>query len=376
MAMGSYRGRRNKDHGGAAEVPAASSPGDPARVRRRAAETPGSKPPGDQGTGSRVPVRDVVLVMVGVAVVVVALLSSYSIAIGKPGARHLPVAVVAPPTVLGKLDASPLLKVDPVPDLARARAMVEDRAAYGAIVLPRTGAGTLVVASGGGHAVETILVQLGQQVGRTGRTTLRTVDVAPTSPNDPNGTVEFYCIAFLLLGSAIGATVLGRVVGPVHGVRGPRGAPARLGLVVVYAALLSGAVTFFADVVLGDLVGHFGILFLTLWLYSAAVCLAITGLSARIGLGAIVLILVLICLGNPSSGGPVPRPLLNGFYSGLNPVMPQGAVLSALRAVQYFGGWGIGEGLICLAIWAAAGLTLLATAALGSPKAGHRAEAR
>jgi hypothetical protein len=67
MAMGAYRGRRNKDHGGAAEVPAASSSGDPARVRREAAETHGSKAPEDQGPGSRIPVRKVVLVMVGVA---------------------------------------------------------------------------------------------------------------------------------------------------------------------------------------------------------------------------------------------------------------------------------------------------------------------
>jgi hypothetical protein len=294
MAMNAYRGRRNKAHGGAAD-----------------------------GTAASAPFRNVVLVMVGVAVVVVAFVSSYSIAIGKASARHLPVAVTAPPAVLGKLDASPLFKVDPVPNLARARAMVEDRSAYGALVLPQRGAGTLLVANGGGHAVEAILVQLGQQAARSGRTTtLRTVDVAPTSPNDPNGTVEFYCVAFLMLGSAIGATILGRVMGPVHGVRGPGGAPARLGLVAAYA----------------------------------------------------VLVLVLICLGNPSSGGPVPRPLLNGFYSGLNPVMPQGAALSALRAVQYFGGWGAGEGLLCLAIWAAAGLVLLGAAALRSPKAGPQPE--
>jgi hypothetical protein len=365
MAMSACRGCQNKAYGGTAE----GSPVDPARARRDTAGTAAGKPPHDQGPGSRIPVRKVVLVMVGVALVVVALVSSYSIALGKPGARHLPVAVTAPPAVLGKLGASPLFKVDPVPDLAGARAMVEDRAAYGALVLPRRGAGTLLVANGGGHAVETILVQLGQQMARTARTTLKTVDVAPTSPNNPNGTVEFYCVAFLMLGSAIGATVLGRVVGPVHGVRH---VPARLGLVVVYAAWLSILVTIFADIALGDLVGHFGILFLTLWLYSAAVCLAITGLSALAGLAAIVLILVLICLGNPSSGGPVPRPLLNSFYSGLNPVMPQGAELSALRGILYFGGSGVGEGLLCLAIWAAAGLVLLVAAALRSPQAGPR----
>ena len=108
---------------------------------------------------------------------------------------------------------------------------------------------------------------------------------------------------------------------------------------------------------LGDLVGHFGFLFLTLWLFVMAVCLAVTGLSALAGpLASIVLVLVLIILGNPSSGGPVPRPLLNGFYSGLNPVMPQGAALSALRGVQYFGDRGIDLGLLCLLIWALAGL--------------------
>jgi hypothetical protein len=70
-------------------------------------------------------------------------------------------------------------------------------------------------------------------------------------------------------------------------------------------------------------------------------------------------------LGNPSSGGPVPRPLLNGFYSGLNPVMPQGAALSVLRGVQYFGDRGTDLGLLCLLIWALAGLGFLGATAFG-----------
>ena len=296
------------------------------------------------------------LAVLGLTVVVAAFLASYASALGNPGPRHVPVAVSAPPAVLRELGASPQLRVYSVPGPAQARTMVEDRAAYGALVLPRTGPATVLVANGGGHSVEAILVPIGQRLARTEGTTLTTVDVAPTSPNDPNGTVEFYCIAFLFLGASIGATVLGRVAGPV---RGPRGALARLGLVVAYAALLSVVVTFFADVALGDLVGHFGLLFLTLWLYVAAVCLAITGLLALLGRGPILLILVLIALGNPSSGGPVPRPLLNGFYSGLNPVLPQGAALSALRGVQYFGDQGIDLGLLCLLIWALAGLGLL-----------------
>jgi hypothetical protein len=350
---------RHEAQGDAPEVPVASAPVDPALVPRDAAETRANGPLEEKGPGSRRPVRRVMLAMVGLTMVVLAFFSSYAAALGNPSPRHVPVAVTAPPAVLDKLAASPQLRVYPVPGLARARAMVQDRAAYGALALPRTGPTTLLVANGGGHAVATVLMQLGQQLARARGTTLNTVDVAPTSPNDPNGTVEFYVIVFLTLGGSIGATVLSRVAGPV---RGLRGALVRLGLVLVYAGLLSVVVTFFADIVFGDLVGHFALLFLTLWLSVAAVCLAVTGLSALVGLASIVLVLVLIILGNPSSGGPVPRPLLSGFYSGLNPVMPQGAALSALRGVQYFGDSGIDLGLLCLLIWGLAGLVLLGAA--------------
>ena len=352
---------RHKAHNGTDGPPGACVPRDPALIPSDAAGTAAGEPLKESRQGPRTPVRTVLLVMLGLTVVVLAILSSYASALGNPSPRHVPVAVTAPAPVLRQLAASPQLRVYPAPDPARARTLVEDRTAYGALVLPPTGPATLLVANGGGHAVETVLVQLGQQLARTRGTTLTTVDLAPTSPNDPNGTVEFYCIAFLFLGGAIGATVLGRVAGPV---RGPRGALARAGLVVVYAACLSVVVTVFADIVFGDLVGHFWFLFLTLWLFVAAVCLAVTGFSALAGPASIVLVLVLIILGTPSSGGPVPRPLLNGYYSGLNPVLPQGAALSALRGVQYFGDRGIGLALLCLLIWVVAGLALLGAAAV------------
>ena len=67
------------------------------------------------------------------------------------------------------------------------------------------------------------------------------------------------------------------------------------------SALLSVAVTCFADIVFGTLVGHWEPLFLALWLYVAAVCLTVRGVAALVGLPpSIVLILLLIALGNPS----------------------------------------------------------------------------
>ena len=225
--------------------------------------------------------RKVLLAMIGLTAVIVAVFCSYSSAFGKPAAHHIPVAVAASPAVLATLETSPALRVYQVRDLAVARSMVEDRAVYGGLVIARSGQATLVVANGGGHAVETALVQLGQQAAGTA---LNTVDVARTSPGDPNGLVEFYCVVFLGIGAAVGATILARTLGPVPHLRG---ALKRLGLLMMHTALLSAAITLFTDVVYGALAGHFWFLFLTLWLYVVAVCLAITGVAELVGTASI-----------------------------------------------------------------------------------------
>jgi hypothetical protein len=317
------------------------------------------------------PARGAIVTMLGLTVVIVAFFASYASAFGKPVAHHVPVAVAAPPAVLGELRASPALRVQPVAGIAQARAMVADRGAYGALVLPRTGPATLLVAGGAGHPVAAVLTQFGQQLAGRRGIPLHTQDIAPLSPNDPNGSVEFYCVVFLGIGGAVGATALRRVLGPARHVTG---ALRRLMAVAAYAGLLAICVAVFTDLVYGALAGHFWPLFLTLWLFASVVCLALTGLAEGLGsLGALVGIATLILFGNTSSGGAVPRPLLDGFYAALSPVLPQGAALSAIRGVQYFGDRGMGEGLLCLAIWAVAGLALLGLGAVrhaGGPAAG------
>jgi hypothetical protein len=323
----------------------------------------GVSPPDKSGQQRQL--RMLLLVVAGLTLVVLAFFSSYASALGNPTPRHIPVAVAASRAAVTKLEASPVLSVHRVADLGRGGQLVQDRAVDGALAYAGAGPVTLLVAGGGGHQVAIILMQLGQQLARARGGALITRDVAPTSPNDPTGTVEFYCLVFLFLGAAIGSSALGRILGPVR--RLPD-ALRRLGWALVYAGLLSLVITFFADVVFGALIGHFWILFLTLWLYASAVCLAVSGVATQAGMAAsTVLILVIVGLGNPSSGGPLPRPLLNSFYSGLNPVMPQGAAMSALRGVQYFGDHGIALGVLCLMAWAMAGLALLVAKGLGWP---------
>lgn len=120
----------------------------------------------------------------------------------------------------------------------------------------------------------------------------------------------------------------------------------------------------------GALTGHAGWLFLALWAYTLAVTLAASGVSALLGPAAgVLLTLLFTLLGNPSAGGAVGRPLLNPFFSALNPVFPHGGGLSIIRGLQYFHGHGVGAGVRCLLIWGVAGTLLLLVAAVRGQRA-------
>ncbi|EIV96180.1 hypothetical protein [Frankia sp. QA3] len=336
--------------------------GTPAPAQRHAAaETIAGGPLQEEGPGSLEPLRNGLIASLALIAVVMILMCSYASAFGKVSPHDISFAVAAPQAVADQLDASPALDVRQVDDLAAARRAVEHRDVYGALAFTNADSATLLVASGGSRSVQTALVQVGQRFAAASGTTLTVTDLAPTSSGNPSGTIEFYAIVFLAIGSALGATVLGRVLGTVRNLRHMGW---RVGFLMFFTGLLSLAATVFVDGVYGALAGHPVPLFGVLWGYTTAICLACTGVASRFGtLASIVLTLTLTILGNPSAGGPVGRPLLNDFYAALTPYFPHGGGLSVLRGVQYFDGRGIASGVVCLVVWAGVGLLLLAGAA-------------
>jgi hypothetical protein len=257
------------------------------------------------------------------------------------------------------LDASSALSVRPASDAAAAAAMVRDRKVYGAFVFAGSSTVTLLVANGGGHSADAALTAIATGLTQSSGATLQVHDLAPTSPNDPNGTVEFYCIVFLAIGAALGSTVLSRLLGTVrtfsHLAR-------RLATLLGYSAALAFSITFLADIVYGALVGHFGLLFLSLWAYTFSIAVAAAGVNALFGtIAGVALTLTLTILGNTSAAGAVSRPLLNPFFRALTPYFPHGAGMSIVRGVQYFDGHGITEAIWCLAVWTACGLAFFIT---------------
>lgn len=317
----------------------------------------------DRRHTERAAVRNTVLALLGLAAVVVAMIASYSGAFAKPTLHHLTVAVAGPPHVVDGIRAQNALTVNEVGDGAGARDQVLDRTADAAFVVAPSGGMDIYVAGGGGHSVAAAAETVGQTVASEAGLRASVTDLAPTSAGDPSGTVEFYAVIFLSIGASVGATVLGRNMGTV---RRPRTLALRTLTLAGYSALLAGGVTVYADAVLGALVGHTWQVFGTLWLYAMAVGGAITGAAAAFGAGAsLALTLFLVVVGNAAAAGPVGKPLLSGFYSTLNTVVPQGSGVSLLRSVLYFGGHGAQTPLLTLAVWGAAGclLAILATAA-------------
>ncbi|MEU0805978.1 hypothetical protein [Streptomyces sp. NPDC005970] len=325
------------------------------------AETIAGGPIAEEGPGSLKPLRNAVIAAVGVIAVFSMFLLSYSGAFANPKPHDIPVAVVAPQAVAAKLDATSALDVRTVPSASAARELVKDRTVYGAFVMDAKGNLSLDIASGGGRSVALALTTIAQTMTGEQGTTLTVNDLAPLGNNNPSGTFEFYCVLFLSIAAAMGATVLGRVLGTVRDVRHMlrRGA-----FLLGYTALLSGTFLLLADALAGALVGHAGELFLVFWAYTTAVCLAVTGIAARLGtVVALIVSMAITILGNASAGGPVAAPMLNSFFRAVNPVFPQGAGMTWIRGVLYFDDHGIGTGMTTLAVWAAVGLVLLFGAA-------------
>jgi hypothetical protein len=113
------------------------------------------------------------------------------------------------------------------------------------------------------------------------------------------------------------------------------------------------------------LVGSPAEVFLVLWAYTLAVGGAVTGVAAAFGTTAsLALIILVVIVGNPSSGGPVGPALLPPFFRTLSPYIPQGGGLWLMRDVLYFGSHELTRGAACLLAWGGSGLLLASLAVL------------
>jgi hypothetical protein len=144
----------------------------------------------------------------------------------------------------------------------------------------------------------------------------------------------------------------------------------RLVQALLFAVLAGLAGALLAGPLLGVLPGPVLALAGVLVLLGLATALATMSLTALLGdAGVVVATLLLVILGNATSGGVVAASFLPGGYRQLSPLLPPGAAITALRRVDYFGSVAVLGPVVVLAAWALGALLLLAVVAGGRRRA-------
>ena len=295
-----------------------------------------------------------------VALVAATVLTLFAWPAARQAPHDLPIGLAGPPSATGavqkRLAARPgAFDVRAFAGARQARAAIEDRAVYGAVVLsPR--ATTVLTASAASPVVAQLLREAVAATPPAGAgPPVRVVDVVPAPAEDPRGAgLAASVLPLLLVGVIAGAaaTALFASTG------------ARAGALVVLAGVAGLAATAVAQGWLGVLEGG--------WLANAGalslVVLAVgaveAGLAAWLGhLGGTALTAVLMVLvGNPWSGVASAPALLPEPLGWIGQLLPPGAGGTLLRSTAFFDGRGAGAALVVLAAWAAAGLAALVLA--------------
>jgi hypothetical protein len=295
--------------------------------------------------------------LAAVAVVVTVVLTAFAWPAVRSAPHDLPIAVAGPPAAAEQV-VTALTTAEPggfevrtVADDDAARAAIEQREVYGAVVVDADGP-HLLVASAASPVVAQSLRQIAAGLGAATGAEVPVADVVPTPESDPRGAGLAVAALPLALGGIVTALLVSRLVVRI-----------RLRAVAAVAmSLVGGMVT---ATVLGTWLGSVESGWWTtagvVTLGMAATSLVLLGLHAvaghaGLGLGAAVVVL----LGNPLSGLAGAPELLPGAWGTVGQLLPPGATGSLLRSVSWFDGAGAGAPLLVLGTWCLAGLVLLA----------------
>ncbi|MGY1607762.1 hypothetical protein [Geodermatophilus sp. SYSU D00700] len=301
-----------------------------------------------------------------VAVLLTVVLTAFAWPAVRSAPHDLPLAVAGPPAateqVTAALDAAApgAYDVRPLDGEPAARAAIEDREVYGAVVVD-AGGPRLLVASAASPTVANSLRQVATGLGAATGTPVPVEDVVPAPEADPRGAGLAAAALPLALGGIVTAALTSRLV---------RGR-ARQVATALAAAVAGGMVT---ATVLGTWLGAveagwwttsavvaFGI---------AATALVLLGLHDLLGTPGLALgAATTVLLGNPLSGLAGAPELLPGAWGTVGQWLPPGATGTLLRATSWFDGAGAGSALLVLTAWCLAGLLLLGAGAARARRA-------
>lgn len=284
---------------------------------------------------------------------------SFGYADHDPKPHGVRVAVAAAPAVRAHLAAG-LQRAEPggfdLVNVAGARVAtrsVRSQRSAGALIVPPSGAVTIVTAGAEGVLQQQALTAALTAASRAMRRPTKPLDVAPLSSGDRAGLSSFVFGLGLLLPSVIGGVALFLV-----GMR--LRLWWRVAAAILFALLVACGGVLAMSTIFGALTGASGALVGIGFLGALSFVLFVAALQAVVGLpGTALAAVAFIFVGNAVSGGSVPVDFLPGGFRQIAPWLPNNAIVRGVRDVVYFHGHDLAHPLLVLGLWPVVALGVL-----------------
>ncbi|MER5897186.1 ABC transporter permease [Streptomyces sp. NPDC001876] len=296
--------------------------------------------------------RRAVAVILLVPLMVTLALWAFSWPAARAAPRDLPVGIAGTAPAADRLQEQlerreGAFEIHRYDDAAAARAAIQDRVVYGAVVA--TGKGPHLLTASAASPVVSQLLREAVTAAAPAGSEVPVTDVVAAPDADPRGSV----LGASILPLALAGVASGAVVTLLK-LRGARAAVTLTGVAVLVGVAATAVAHSWLGVITGDWWAEAGTIGLTV----VAIGAAVAGLAALIGTPGIGLgALLMVLLGNPFSGVTSAPELLPEPVGMIGQWLPPGAGGSLLRSVAFFDGSAAGGALVTLAVWAALGLT-------------------
>ena len=273
--------------------------------------------------------------------------TTYMSAEHAPKAADMPFGAVGSSPVLTAAQKTISLKVTQYPNESAAKTAIDQAQIFGALITSGTSSTLIVVPSISDLAPLDLAVRFQDAAKSAGqKITVQQYAPVPLPAKDPFGLVQGLMLIPLLIGGYMSATLLMAATGKAAG----RWRAATLAGFAIVAGLVVDLVVCFW------LQGYASSKFWIVWpicsLIIAVVALVAAVLQKLIGAaGTLLTIIVIMLLGNPSSGGATGVPYLPAFWRDLGPYLPPRNGYILLHHTIYFNGHGTTQALTVLLIY-------------------------
>ena len=284
------------------------------------------------------------IVAIGIVLFVQALfVFSYIGALHHPKPHEVAFGVVGTSPLPAAVGTQFSLKTTQYPSEADALSAIDERKIDGALVAGPAGAKLIVVPAASNPGASALSAAFGAGAAAL-KQKLVIVQAHPLPAGDATGSVSFFVVMALIVGGYLSSTLAMAFGGSAT----RRRRLTSLGIAAVIGALLTDTL---AGPVLGAIpTSKFVVLWALFTLIMMAVAFATAALQTVLGAGGtLVVVIVFVIFGAPSSGGTVPASYLPTLWRTIGPYLPAGAGTTVVRNTIYFDGNRIARSLIILA---------------------------